>query len=283
MHDDFDPPPPSESALRMEAVRYAPDGGAPFLGTVVMFATVLLSGALTGIVASWARTFCCCTGCLVSPVMLSLFGLSGSLVGVAAVGWGKVRRPAVAGLTGVIGIAVTLLALVLTDYQRALDLPQMVNDPAARARIAAGNYDFEDYLEDMSPGELIMMGLCLVIAGSVSFYAMATAAAHPYCAGCERWKYERRLGSLDLQPSAAAVLLESGGVVGLTDRTMPLAMGPVELSLYVCPGCEDGGPVEVRLAIRTGGEKSKRRAVGVWTYPGTAKAVFLYLFRKRPV
>ena len=28
MHDDYDPPPPTESALRMEAVRYTPDGRA---------------------------------------------------------------------------------------------------------------------------------------------------------------------------------------------------------------------------------------------------------------
>ena len=125
---------------------------------------------------------------------------------------------------------------------------------------------------------LIELGLMAGFAAAIP----AVRAGQPFCARCDGWKTQHKLGVLFLGRDAARDYLESGELWRLADPREPPGEGPLTLTEWWCPHCLEASPVDVRLDQTVQKKKGvKQFKVGFRTFPGEALPVLRALCLRR--
>lgn len=121
-------------------------------------------------------------------------------------------------------------------------------------------------------GSYIYWGLEALIVAGIAFGLMQGAAAEPFCGDCLVWKRSETWGPLS-HPEAVEHSLREGRIERF--EFDPAAAGPqVEVTVYRCPTCEEGGDLDVRverLTRNSKGEVQRTRTLQA-TYPAEAYA-----------
>ncbi len=299
-HMDLDHPSPDsvpgsrplDPALRLEAVPYEPDGGAPPHGLLIVFAFVVPAALLLGYASSWVKQYFYII--FLFPLVVGMIlGLAGD-VGVAV---GSVRSRFLAGLAGLFGGFLAMAAMHYFDYahfQQRVALPKPAGRVARPPDRPAGFFNHLDRKArrgiDVRLRRLqFTLGYALtyiywiaevLLAGGLAAVMMAGQASEPFCLTCSRWKEKRTLGTLRMDPDYAKRIFTDGEVVRLADEDYPPGLGEINFIVWSCPTCGPESPVEVKLdhVVKTAKDEEKTTELVHLTYPGQALPVLESLF-----
>lgn len=268
---------PSYSGPRFTVTPYQPEGGCPVVGTVALFATVIITGGIAGWLVNRLMekiNLCCCGG----PVQLALLGYAIGAIGGAALTMGKVRSPSVAGFAGLLGMIASVFGQLFSEYQ--LDMQAQAAQAQGQARPQVNFANFLDYLSQLNIPELFPLGIGLVIGAGSCYAMMANLAARPFDPVAEQWKKRVELGRLRMPRGEAVRVIQSGELTRLaTVELRDKGVGAM-LIAYVSPLGAPQATIDLELeeVIRNDKKREQRTRLGMWTYPGEAWTVLDYIY-----
>ncbi len=208
------PPPPPH----FQTEPYVPDGNFPPLGLALTLGGGLAAAVLVGFLASFIGQWFYLV--VLFPLLIGA-ALGG--IGMTFIKIGKLRSPLLAGIAAGLSGIMAMGTMHYVNYQRSLD------DAAKALPFDRGELEkrisFVKYL-DLSAEEGVTInraahndkGMNLGYVGSylywlaevigvaaVAWAMMRTAAAAPFCIGCNTWKNERRLATVAVPDEDMAV------------------------------------------------------------------------------
>lgn len=288
---------------------YKPDGGFSLAGLPVLFFVLFVAaGAIGGLASFLGQWFYLV---LLFPVGM---GLALTAVGYLIGRVTKMRSVGIAILAGLISGAVSVVTMHYGDYLRFRDkvnaidpagvnFPRGVDAAQFRQLVQAmlqkkGVDTFLGYMNQQATegvtiggrrgggfnlgftGSWIYWALELVVVAVITCMGIVGGTAAPFCSVCDRWKEERKLGTLDGDPQEVKTHLEEGDLQALRDYPTD---GELHLSVHVCPGCGDEGDLAVKLQQVTKNAKGEdvTTALAHLTYPGKALADLEAVFTDR--
>jgi hypothetical protein len=272
-------PPP-----RFETQPYRPDGSAPPAALAMTLAGVLVAAVVIGFVASFLGQWFYLV--LLFPLFMG-FALGGAGMGLIRVG--KLRNPSLAGVAAGLGGIMLMGSMHYFDYQRALsEAAEKFHVPRAMLEANTSFFTFIDgRAEDgvrigrvahggdgMNLGHVgsyIYWLVEMIIVAVIAWVMMQTAAAAPFCIGCNLWKTKRPIAMIDVPEERLAVqAIQDGDVVRLLECASPVREVGLLLETAACPACSDSGEVDVSLERLTKNDKGQKQTATVVrvTYPG---------------
>jgi hypothetical protein len=287
--DGLDLPGASPEVNRFPVQPYRWKCGVPFIGTMLLFCSLSVGGALVGFIAfvlyRW-RAF----------GLTAMFeGLALALCGFAAVRIVKVRSPWAAMLAGIWGACLTMLTLYFCLYVQALN--RISGDREIRPSVA-GFIQYMDgwarrgvsVLVDSSPerhhatlgyaGSYLLWLVDLAAMAGIAAVLLFLIARRPYCPRCNSWKKKNVLGYLTGPGKELSKILKDGRVASLTGRHPDLRNGNHRLSLYACSTCGQGQVIDLYLEqVRDRQGNPRGAEIAMLTYPGEAMPIVEGLFR----
>jgi hypothetical protein len=258
---DFSLPCPAPPP-RFVGLPYRPDGGVSLFRLPLFLAGVLIAGVALGVIASMIGEICYLV--LLYPLAVG-FVLAGLTILAARLA--HVRSPLLAGVAGMMGACLCVLAMHWLDYHRTLILAQ--SDPTRLPSELAGRLlastGLLDYFDAMASLGLTISGrntgglhlgyvathlywLCeLLLVTLLAAAGGASGARDPFCVFCRVWKEERFLGTLRDGGEAMLRDLKRGNLSALECcRPSPVGQELV-LRVTVCPRCGLDCPIDLRI------------------------------------
>jgi hypothetical protein len=281
-----------DPSLRFEVEPFRSDGSYSTTGAVALALWILACGVglgwLTSYFAQWFYLL------LIIPVVLGFLLAGLGWLGVTAT---KVHNGAIAFLIGLAGGFVVMTAMHCFDYHRFVQIHQSRaadepnKDAEAVLRAWAEDKTFWDFLKlKAEQGDTIRwkrgfklqvhataLWVCWVVecllVGAIAGLFM-NRGDDPFCARCQTWKVDRKLGRLHV-PAGPAVTALKEGALGLFPTQATHDGATLELHASVCPSCGAESPVDVRLRkiTKNAKEEETEEEVAHVTYPGRALPV----------
>ena len=214
---------------------YKAEGGFTLLGVPVLLAALCAAAVGLGWLASFIGQWFYLIAVFPIGIGVGLAGV-GLLVGQLV----KMRNPLIAGLFGMIGSAVALVAMHYFDYQRVIaegpvpGVDSLLNYLHASATVGVtinGGHGGKGGINLGYIGSWIYWGAELVLVALMATFGMVAAAAEPFCSACNSWKKERKLGQLNPREGDVAALLREGEIERLKNHDPSPIQG--ELFLHV--------------------------------------------------
>ena len=269
---------------RQQSVPFEPDGGVPMSGLlmtmVFTFGSALVIGGVVSFVHQWIYLI------LLFPMFM---GLGVAAAGAAGVKHGKMRSPFQAGLLGLLGGTLVMLASHFGSYLLfLLAQPGLLGqgfsffhfmDLVATVGVTIGKVG-QGQDKGMNLGYIgsyIYWSLEAIGAAGIACYIMREPARAPFCVTCQSWKPGQVIGGLAVDRGTVKDIMNQGDLQRLREVGAPAENGlpvavPVVFSAYACPNCGQSDTLDINLkeySVNAKGEQ-KVEDLGTWTFAGEA-------------
>jgi len=270
--------------MRKKPVEYEADGGISLTGLPVL----VLALGCGAVALGWLASFIGQWFYLVFFFPLGLgFGLV--FIGVAVSGVAKMRNLGVGALLGLLAGVLTMVSMHYFDYLRSLQGVPGGGD----------SLSFLQYLDQQATqgvvlgqrgggfnlgytGSWIYWVVEMLIVAGISLLGMVGSAMTPFCVKCDRWKEEKKLGTLDHDnPDLIKGFFTEGDLESLrpfvTQGSVP---GRFHFTAHICPSCRHRESIVVKLEDKKSSDKEEETSTELaqLTFPGAALKEFEALF-----
>ena len=269
--------------LRKKPVEFQADGGVSLIGLPILIVALLVGAIALGWLASFIGQWFYLV--FFFPIGLG-FGLV--LVGVAVAGLAKMRNIALGALLGLIAGVLTMVTMHFFDYWRTTaGVPGAASvtflqymDRQATEGVVIGSRGGGFNLGYV--GSWVYWIVEMLIVAGISLLGMAGSAMNPFCVKCDRWKDERKLGTVDHDnPDLIKGYFTEGDLESLREF-IPLTSipGRFHFTAHVCPNCRHREAIVVKLEDKTsdGQGQESTTELAQLTFPGAALRDFESMF-----
>jgi hypothetical protein len=314
---DDEPAAPADDPLRTKfrPKPYKADGGFNPLGLPILMLALCVAATALG----WLASFIGQKFYLIFLFPLGI-GAGVAVVGALVGHLTKMRNTIVAMVFGLVSGGVAVVAMHYFDYQRFLDermligaainLNQVEDTPLQgltpeQAKVfqelkgvrdvnSLGSFMHFQATQGVSIGKIGQGGANLGFTGTWIYWVvellavagmtaagLCVMAAAPFCADCNKWKADKKLGTLATKGDDIVDVLKAGELNELHDFDPAADGGNVSLTAYVCPACKSDGTIVIKIEelVKKNKTEEEKKELDKLVYPGKALAAFKAVFR----